>query len=85
MSKNTVTVEVDLDQMAKGIADYYTEMQEGQVAEMFGDKDTAFSQAKKVIGIMAGVLEAAVGVENVMRVNTLVADLQEATADQEGE
>lgn len=85
MSKNTVTVEVDLDQMAKGVADYYTEMQEGQVAEMFGDKDTAFRQAKKVIGIMAGILEAAVGVENVMRVNTLVADLQEATADQEGE
>lgn len=85
-SKNTVTVEVDLEQMAKGILDYYTEMQEGQIAEMLGDTDTAFTQAKKVITIMAAVLEAAVGTENVIRVNNLVADLQAATVgSQEGE
>ena len=84
-SKNTVTVEVDLDQIVKGVFDYYSEMQKGQLAEMFGDTDRAFIQAKKVIGIMAAILEVAVGTGNVARVNSLVADLQEATAGAEGE
>lgn len=84
-NKNTVTVEVDLDRMAKGIADYYSEMQQGQVAEMFGDNETAFAQAKKVISIMAEILEGAVGTENVLRVNNLVADLQAAAANEGGE
>lgn len=84
-NKNTVTVEVDLDQMAKGVADYYSEMQEGQLAEMLGDKDSAFAQAKKVISIMAAILEGAIGTENVLRVNNLVADLQDAAAKEAGE
>lgn len=79
-SKNTVTVEVDLDQVAQGVNDYYSEMQEGQIAEMFGDTDTAFTQAKKVIGIMAGILEGAIGKENVERVNELASELQEKEA-----
>lgn len=85
-SSNTITVEVDLDQVAKGVADYYSEMHEGQIAEMFGDNETAFAQAKKVIAVMAGVLETILGTDNVLRVNGLVADLQEAAAGaEEGE
>lgn len=75
---NTVTVTVDLDRMAQGVADYYSEMQDGQIAEMIGDQDRAFIQAKKVISIMAHILEDAVGMENVVRVNNIIADMEAA-------
>jgi hypothetical protein len=41
-------------------------------------KDGAFEDAKKVIFHMAAALEAVLGVDNVMKVNNLVADLVEA-------
>lgn len=79
-NSNTVTVTVDLEKIANGVADYYSEMTEGQIAEMLGDTERAFTQAKKVIGIMAGILEGAIGTDNVLKVNNLVADKQLANA-----
>lgn len=80
MSENKVTVTVDLDVIADQVLKYYTEMQEGQIAELLGDKDQAFAQAKKVISIMAKILEEAVGTDNVIEINNLVADKQMAQA-----
>lgn len=71
-NSNTVTVTFDLDEVATRVRSYYDEMQEGQIAEMFGETGKAFTQAKKVIGLMAGILDYVVGPENVGRVNDIV-------------
>lgn len=72
MSENTVTVTVDLDKVAEGVSTYYSQMADGQLAELLGDTDHAFAQAKKVIATMAGILEDVVGHDNVARINDLV-------------
>lgn len=71
---NTVTLTVDLDKVADGVANYYTEMQDGQIAEMLGDNERAFLQAKKTISVMAQILEGILGQDVVMRVNELASD-----------
>lgn len=80
---NTVTVTVDLDRMADGVANYYDTMQEGQLAEMFGDNETAFTRCKEVITIMAHLLEEALGSDNVVTINNIVSDRAIAKADAE--
>jgi hypothetical protein len=77
----TVTITVDLKDVAGPVKDYYDTMQEGQLKEMFGDKDGAFESAKQVIFHMATALEAVLGVDNVMKVNEIVSNL--ASAEEE--
>lgn len=73
MSNNTVTVEVDLEEVAKRVQAYYSTMQDGQLAEMFGETGKAFQAAKEVIGELAGLLDYALGPENVGKVHDLMA------------
>lgn len=82
MSKNEANVTVDLDLMAVQVAEYYEVMQEGQVLEMIGDTEGAFGIAKRVVGLMAKILEDAVGLDNVVTVNRLIA-AQPSTSEQE--
>lgn len=74
MADNNVTVTFDLDQVADKVKDYYAELQEGQLAEMFGEQDRAFAQAKKVIGVMADLLDYVVTPENVGKVHDILAE-----------
>ena len=76
----TVTITVDLKEVAVPIKAYYETLQEGQLKEMFGDKDAAFEDAKQVICHIADALEKVLGTDNVVKINGLVADLAEAEA-----
>lgn len=74
----TVTITVDLKEVAVPIKAYYEAMQEGQLKEMFGDKDAAFEDAKQVILHMADALEKVLGGDNVCKINDLVFELVNA-------
>ena len=80
---NTVTVTVDLEKVADGVVNYYDTMQEGQIAEMFGDNDAAFTKCKEVITIMAHLLEEVIGTDNVVKVNNIASDRAIARAQAE--
>jgi|GEM_PF-6372602 len=84
-SLTMATVTVYLEKVAEGVADYYLVMQEGQIAEMLGDPEKAFLQAKKTISAMAQILEGILGVDLVARVNDLAFGQAVAQLDAEDE
>lgn len=81
----TVTITVDLKDVAVPVKAYYETMQEGMLKEMFGDKEAAFEDAKKVISHMAAALEAVLGVDNVLKINDLVSDMADAADGEDAE